>query len=75
MEGELDGRVPLRRMGDVEVGVARVGAELRGQFAAFVIKHVGDDDLAAAGDDVPRKEAPSPPAPPLISDDLSGQLA
>ncbi len=50
---ELYRGLPLRRIGHVEVDVARGLAQLGGQRGAVVIEHVGDHHLAAPRDDVP----------------------
>src|SRR5205085_7861818 len=65
--GGGDGRVPILRPGHVEMVVGRALAEAAGGFAAALVEHVADHDLAPASIISRAVSAPMPRAAPEIS--------
>ena len=75
IEGELHSGRPLLRVGDVQVGVARVRAELFGQLHALAIEQVTEHHAAAAGNDVARERRTETSRATGDHDDLTGELS
>ena len=65
---------PLLGVGDVEMGVARLRAELIGQLLALVVEQVSEHHVAAARDDVARERRAEPARAAGDDGNLSGQL-